>query len=85
MRRRSNLKYIQIYTSYNSNINFFNDKIEFTIGIITGQSKTLMENPEENLKLVINKFLKQEKLSENESNIKAVLFNGIVLNLDKTL
>jgi hypothetical protein len=45
-------------TSYNSNINFFNDKIEFTIGIIIGQSKTFIGNPDENLKLIINKFLK---------------------------
>jgi len=72
-------------TFYNSNLIIYNPKIEFTIGLTTGQSNKFVGNPDENLKLVINKFLKQENLSYYENKVKAVLFNGSVLNLNKTL
>lgn len=72
-------------TFYNSNINMYNQNIEFTISLTTGQKNRFIGNPNENLKSVINKFLKQEKLSQYENNVKSALFNGSVLKFNKTL
>jgi rubrerythrin len=44
-----------------------------------------MANPNENLKLAIIKFLKQQNLSDYENKIKGVVLNGDKLDLNKTL
>ena len=72
-------------TYYNSNINIFNPNIEFTIRLTTGQSGKLMANPNENLKLAIIKFLKQQNLHDYEIKIKGAVLNGGKLDLNKTL
>jgi len=72
-------------TFYNSNINIFNPNIEFTIRLTTGQSGKFTSNPNENLKLAIIKFLKQQNLPNYENKIKGAVLSGDKLDLNKTL
>ena len=72
-------------TFYNSNINIFNPNIEFTIRLTTGQSGNIKATPNENLKSVIIKFLKQQNLPDYEIKIKGAVLSGDKLDLNKTI